>query len=221
VKALIDNDVLAKGACYGLLLDLAAAVAGAASRCGILGAAQFVVPKIIDRQKMNRDPGGAREVFQAFLAQHDIVEPTLPEQQLAAELESAAQALALNLDAGESQLTAILVTRTIPLLVTGDKRAIIAIERLIDTTLRQHDIAGRIQCLEQAMQRLIAATDINDVRRAICAEPSVDKALTICFSCSSPDVARASIREGLDSYVTDLRANATRVLSASLANDVS
>jgi hypothetical protein len=98
--------------------------------------------------------------------------------------------------------------------VTGDKRAIIAIEQLMDTMTQLQPIAGRLQCLEQAFRRLIAYVDAEVVRRAICAEPNVDKALTICFGCFSPEVAHASICEGLDSYIAALRTGAARVLSS-------
>jgi len=214
MNTLVDNDVLVKGACYGVLGEFAASVSSTASRCGVLGAARFVVPKAISRQQLHGDAAVAGEVFQAFLDQNDIVEPTADEQELAAELESAAQALALNLDAGESQLAAIVVSRAVPALLTGDKRAIVAMEQLLETTPELQALAGRVHCLEQAVRRLVDAAGIDTIRPAICAEPRVDKALTICFSCASGQASQTSVRTALDSYIADLRAAAPHVLAA-------
>jgi len=212
MNTLVDNDVLVKGACYGVLAELATSVSGIASRCGVLGAARFVAPSAIRRQHLQRDASIARELLQAFLDQTVVVEPTEDEQQLAAELESTAQALALNLDAGESQLAAILVTRTIASMLTGDKRAIVAMEQLLQTIPQVQVLAGRVHCLEQAVRRLVQATDVATIRHAICAEPRVDKALTICFSCASPD-SQPAVVAALSSYIDDLRAAAPHVLA--------
>lgn len=213
MSTLVDNDVLVKGACYGLLSELVTSISGTPSSCAVLGAARFVVPKAIERQKLQRDTSIAHEVFHDFLEQIGVVEPTDAEEQLAAELEAAAQALALNLDAGESQLVAILVARALPRLLTGDKRAIVALEQLVETVPDLHPLTARVHCLEQAVRRLVESVGSEVVRRAVCAEPRVDKALSICFSCSSPEANPLSIAAGLESYIADLHASAGRVLA--------
>ena len=68
---------------------------------------------------------------------------------MAADLEFRAQTTGLDLDVGESQLCAVLVMRMVPMLLTGDKRAISAIEHLFDLEPRIGWIAGRVYCLEQ------------------------------------------------------------------------
>ncbi len=214
MNTLVDNDVLVKGACYGVLRELVVSVTDPSSRCGLLGAARFVVPKAIARQKLQRDLGVAQQAFQAFLDQHDILEPTTAEQEFAAELESAAQALALNLDTGESQLAAILVKRAVPHLLTGDKRAIVAMEQLLETVASLQPLVGTIHCLEQAIRSLIASVGLDVVRKAICAEPHIDKTLSICFSCASGRGNPSSIVAGLESYIADLRSRAPRMLAA-------
>lgn len=214
MNTLVDNDVLVKGACYGVLCELAASISGAPSSCGILGAARFVVPKAIDRQHLQRESALPREAFQEFLEQNQVVEPTSAEQELAAELEAEAQALALNLDAGESQLVAILVTRAVPSLLTGDKRAIVALEQLLEPMPHLQPLVGRVHCLEQAVRRLVESAGMDAVRSAVCAEPRIDKALTICFSCSSAAASPPSVAAGLESYIADVRASAERVLAS-------
>lgn len=211
MRAVADNDILLKGACYGLLRMLLSCVPGNGS-VGILGASKFVVPKMIIRNQLQGDPAVARACFAAFVAENEVVEPSPEEQQLAAFLEASAQQNALNLDAGESQLVAILVSRCLPCMVTGDKRAIASVEDLLDSDARLGVMSGKIRCLEQLVAAALATVDRSQMRSAICAEPTVDRALSICFSCSSAAVELASVIEGLASYIADLRARAPRVL---------
>lgn len=212
MKSLIDNDVLVKGACYGLLEPLAAIVRGV-ERSGVLGAARFVVPKRIQRQRLRRDRRVALESFGEFLKRNDIVEPTTEEARLASRLESRAQMLALNLDVGESQLVAILVLRAVPFLLTGDKRAITSMESLLDVEAEVAPLLGRVKCLEQLVRGIVDRDGTSPTRGVICAEPDVDRSLSVCFSCVSPEISHESICAGLDSYISDLRAAARRVLA--------
>lgn len=214
MRILIDNDILIKGACYGLLPTFTTGGPGDTRKAGILGAARFVVPKAISgKQLKSRTITQAQQDFQSFLAENITVEPTSDEQALAAKLEAIAQALALNLDVGESQLLAVLIARLVPLLLTGDKRAIIAMERLLDTGPDLASIQGKIRCLEQIVWSLIEIGLQETIRKAICAEPAIDKALAICFSCTQVDATRETIGEGLRSYIRAIRSDARRVLS--------
>lgn len=212
MRAVADNDILLKGACYGLLSTLVATVSGDGP-VGILGASKFVVPKKITRSRLRVDPAVAQAHFVAFLAENEVVEPSPDEQQMAAFFEAAAQQLALNLDTGESQLVAVLVSRCLPWLLTGDKRAIASVEQLLDTDARLTGVTGKVKCLEQLVINALNTGDVDQIRRAICDEPYVDKTLSICFSCSSPHADSAGVLEGLASYIADLRTKAFRVLA--------
>jgi hypothetical protein len=212
MTALVDNDILLKGACYRLLATLVAMKCGT-DRVGYLGAARFVLSKKIRRAKLSGDAVEAEAELLGFLAEHEAIETTAEEQELAAFFEATAQGLPVNLDTGESQLFAVLVLRTLPSLLTGDKRAIIAIERLLDTTEALAEAAGKVTCLEQLVRLAMMWGDAAVTRAAICREPGVDRALSICFSCLSPELQTASVVEGLDSYILDLRQNAPRALA--------
>jgi hypothetical protein len=212
MTALVDNDILLKGACYRLLATLVAMKCGT-GRVGYLAAARFVLSKKIGRGNLRGNAAEAEAELLNFLAEHEAIETTAEEQALAATLETAAQSLPVNLDTGESQLLAVLVLRTLPGLLTGDKRAIIAIERLLDATAGLSEAAGKVTCLEQLVKLAILGGDPIATRTAICKEPEVDLTLSICFSCFSPDVTTASILEGIDSYVSDLRRKAPRALT--------
>lgn len=211
MKALIDNDILLKGSCYGLLREIAMAIAGPGT-VGFLGASRFVVVHHLKRYQLNSGVSAAEGRLLTFLSNGEVVEPTTKEQEIAAHLESMAQKLALALDVGESQLVAIFISRTIPWLATGDKRALVALERLLDADTRLAVLFQKIICLEQLVRRLVAGAPAA-VRIAICGEPAVDKALSICFSCKAKEAAPGAILEGLDSYIGALRREANRVLA--------
>jgi hypothetical protein len=148
-----------------------------------------------------------------ILAEHEAIETTAEEQVFAAALEATAQSLPINLDAGESQLLAVLVLRTRPSLLTGDKRALVAVERLLDAVAVLAEAAGKVTCLEQLVKHAVMDGDAARVQAAICGEPEVDRALSICFSCFSSDRSIVSVLDGLDSYISDLRQRAPRALA--------
>src|SRR5579859_6016936 len=129
MRAVADNDILLKGSCYGLLPKLMACIPGS-GKVGVLGASKFVVTKMIVRYQLQGNPANAEQCFGLFMAENEFLEPSSEEQRMAAYIEAAAQQRALNFDTGESQLVAILLSRCIPCMVTGDKRAIVSLEDL-------------------------------------------------------------------------------------------
>jgi hypothetical protein len=132
MKAMVDNDIIFKGTCYGLLDEFLSPVCATRDLVGVLGAAQFVVSKKITKKNPKKGIAVALRHLKDFLERVTVVEPTEDEQKMAAEFELAAQRAGLVLDVGESQLCAIVICRLTPLLLTGDKRAIQAIEELLD-----------------------------------------------------------------------------------------
>lgn len=213
MKALVDNDILFKGACYGLIGDLVSPICGDPGSAGVLGAARFVITKKIKRTALRGSVAKALSSLDVFLSQAVVVEPTENEHVMAADFELAAQRAAVPLDAGESQLCAVLISRLLPMLLTGDKRAIEAFETLLDIDPRLQSLCGKVTCIEQLAARLLAQTDATTLRSSICAEPQVDRTLAICFSCTSEGIRPESFREGLQSYITALRAAASRILA--------
>jgi predicted nucleic acid-binding protein len=204
----VDNDVLIKAACYGLAAELE----GSRS-LGVLGAAKYVVAGRIDRMALSGDRDGARSAALDLIARSSVLEPSRDELDLATAIETAAQRRGLELDAGESQLAAMIVHRGIAVLETGDKRAIKGFEVLLDELSDLGALRGRLRCLEQIVAHCLDAVGSDALARAICGEPHVDKTLSICFRCFSPPPhAAAPDRDGLDSYIAALRASAQRVL---------
>jgi hypothetical protein len=207
VEAAVDNDVLIKAACYRLHDAIVE------SNFGVLGAARFVIRSRIARMSLTGDRELAQRAAADLIARSVVLEPTPEELALAAEVETLAQREGLELDAGESQLATIVAERRLPQLKTGDKRAIRALEQLLDVIPRLSTLMGRVRCLEQLIEDLVERLDPDDVARAICAEPTVDKTLAICARCYTPSPHGPAIdREGLSSYIGQVRAAAPRLL---------
>jgi hypothetical protein len=141
-----------------------------------------------------------------------VVEPDDTEIGLAAELEFTAQRMGVSLDSGESLLCAIVVRRSLDFLVTGDKRAIRALAQILAERSMIDKLAGRVVCLEQLMIKVLASGVFSEVRNAICKNAKIDRALAICFSCSREDVTLDQVGDGLQSYVADLRRDASSIM---------
>jgi hypothetical protein len=214
MSSVVDNDILFKGACYGLLNELVSTARGADGGIGVLGAAMYVVSRRIERRVLNKGTEDALRSLKDFLHQITILEPTDSERAMAAELELSAQMAGVNLDTGESQLSAIVVQRAFSFLLTGDKRAIEAIEVLLDLNARLFYLCGRVLCMEQLVHdALMVANSYSVLKTAICSEKQVDRTLTICFGCHGEET-NDDFNLGLSSYISDLRSRAKRVLAA-------
>ena len=208
VRALIDNDIVIKLSAYRLGCALLNMATFDQTPPAMLSIGRFVVRDRLSKASRFMDGGGALAEFETLLPDLLLLEPTDAEIETAADFETAALRLNLELDGGESQLLAILLARQANLFVTGDKRAILAIAGVTADT-----VAGRLACLEQLVVSIIESGHFADIREAICREPHADKALTICFGCTSavpPNTATALA--ALESYINHVRQNAAGTL---------
>jgi predicted nucleic acid-binding protein len=185
-------------------------------RLGVLGAAKYVARGRIERAKLAETRPTIKDELAGFLARTEALEPSEHEVARAAELEREAQLKSLPLDAGESQLAAIVVERAIALMTTGDKRAIASFEHLLQTTPWLAELCGRVRCLEQLVLELARDGDVfESVAESVCSDPDADKTLSICFGCfGSRHVTREVVEQGLSSYIEALRRDASKILSA-------
>ncbi|MDQ3729412.1 MAG: hypothetical protein M3355_07455 [Actinomycetota bacterium] len=214
VDVAVDNDVVLKAACYGLAVRFWPHRDGEPS-VGVLGAAPFVLAKAVGRGDRVHDEKAAMDALGDFFARAAVLEPTDDEVTAAAELEHSAQRAGLALDSGESQLAAMVAGRSISMLETGDKRAVRALQGLIGNPVCSV-LGGRVRCLEQLFLRLldIAGDEYPALVSAVCSEPDVDKAASICFGCHSGGEANGgAVQVALGSYVASLRAEAPDVLA--------
>lgn len=206
--AALDNDVLIKLTAY----DLLGAAQARLGAVGVLGAAKFVVRSALERHRGLQDREAAKARWEASLDTIELLEPTDDEIRLATRLEESAAASGLPLDVGESQLCAMTITRGIAHLVTGDKRAIAAAEVMTAAVGELLALAGRVLCLEQLASHLVSDLGAEEVRRRVCAEPGVDRSLSICLSCAGLESGSAFDPAGLVSYAESLRAAAPTLL---------
>lgn len=210
----IDNDVLHKTTVYGLLADLLQARMKDAAQYFMLGAARFIVARKLKKNPPSRGYEVAMAEFETLVPLIEILEPQDGELRIAAELEYAAQQADVDLDSGESMLCAALLHRGLDYLFTGDKRAIFAIQQLLDAGTIPNELEKRILCLEQLFIGLLDGGNGERIRAAICSELKADIALSNCFSCRSTGTTIDSWRQGLASYVGDLERRAPKVLAS-------
>ncbi|WP_420607293.1 hypothetical protein [Novosphingopyxis sp.] len=204
-QVLVDNDVVFKLCAFGyhgVLVD--GAVWAPAS---MLPFGKFVLRDLARKSRGVCNREGLTAAVEEVISGIEVMRPSGAAIELAADLEEAANAKALELDAGESQLLAMLILGEARLIITGDKRAVAAIEVLEPRRARQ-----RIASLEQLLVMLLELGHFKDLRRGVCAEPQVDTATTACFACHSEQPARADIEAGLKSYIAVLKIIAPTVL---------
>jgi hypothetical protein len=209
----IDNDALIKLTWYGLTRDLLHHCCGSECRkaVGMLSAGRWVgKARLAVAVAGGSAPATVLDDFDALVAELEALEPTPAELELAASFEEGARVHNQQLDAGESQLAAIVIERS-GVLLTGDKRAITSFEALLDQIRELERLAGKVACLEQALMSLIHHLSPDTVRSAVCRAPEADVAMRLAFECG-----RGLIDDfaplGLVSYVTAVRRSAPRVI---------
>jgi hypothetical protein len=209
LNAVVDNDILLKTCLYRLDAELTGLLHQTGLHAAVLPVARYVVRSRLRRiwASAATDSCAALERIVSRLA---AAEPSPDELSLAASFESAAQRQNLELDGGESQLLAMVLIRGLRLLLTGDKRAIRAIEQLADSRIP----TGFIGCFEQLILTLLRRVGAAYLREHVCREPAVDRAISACFACHSSEADTASVIEGVRSFIEDLRTSAGRVLVA-------
>ena len=211
VDEAVDNDVVLKAIRYGETRRFWAVETNA----GVLGSARFVVSGRVKRLRLADTRPEITEELEQFFNRADALEPSDAELVRAAELEREAQRRALPVDAGESQLAAIVVARAIGLLTTGDKRAIRALQELLESVEWLKTLCGRVRCLEQLVLELVQMGDeFEELGQSICSDQDADRTLSTCFSCYSGGGADASaVMHALSSYINGLRRNAQDVMA--------
>lgn len=205
---LIDNDVIIKVAAYGLARTMLDVTTVRETSPAMLSVGRFVVRNRLARASRFVDGAAALGHFEAITTDLVLLEPTDEELALAANFESAATKANLELDGGESQLLAILLVRSFDFLLTGDKRAILAI-----ATVTAQAAPGKIACFEQLMATILSWIGAEQFRESVCREPAADKTLAICCGCGSSTTRTVNdILTALESYTNHLRDEATAVL---------
>lgn len=207
-EVFLDNDIVIKSCQFAITEDLLNVLRPIGSP-HILSVSAYVIPKRVATKKGLSNLQRITDDCAALLAELIKVEPTDEEINLAADFEDRARAMQLELDVGESQLLAILISRQSQLMVTGDKRAISAAEVFIEA---RPECRHKIACFEQILLEILRYKDAGALRTNICAEAVADKAISICFSCQQACVRQDDVFEGLKSYIGAVRGKAAESL---------
>lgn len=211
-ELLIDNDVIVKLVRWGLATDLLhhCCATGCTQTISVLATARWVCRTTLERavSRSNEDPSILSEFDEALLLL-DVVEPDPAQLEIAASLEDQAIQAGLPLDPGESILAAI-STSSSGVLLTGDKRAIEALELLLDSIPVLDSLRGRVAGLEHAMMSLLVHLGDKAVGSGVGRAPAADTAMRLVFLAST-GTPRTPL--GLQSYIDSLVSRAPRLLT--------
>lgn len=203
-KILIDNDALLKLARYGLLDEAATCFDCVSTNVCVLATAKYSLFPAKNRLRLCKEEISASRL-EAFLQNCNFLNPQSADPELL-DMLSAVE----NIDAGEALLLAVGATDQESLVITGDKRSLIALCTNDSVVQASASLAGRIVSLEVLFWFLVEH-QFTYVQECVIAKPDVDKALKIVFGITAPASVEV-VREGLTSYINHLRAVTGKLL---------
>lgn len=195
---LLDSDVAKKICQYQLLHELVDALG-----CGLEGFA--VLPQLRFQLKLSNQAKAIQKL--GSKAAVDLARQLVAH---AVEVEIAVEAanpmLGLNrpdIDSGEATLFAALYDNDKGSLISGDKRAFIALAQ-VDGLPVVDALWARLICIEEAMHHIVQTASFDTVSAKIRAMPGVDTAISIAFGRVNPN-PQAVVLDALMSYINDLQ----------------
>lgn len=213
----VDTDVLLKIAAYRMADEFVDAIADKGPP-SILGLTHIIAGKqLMRRRKQLRDVERALGELDALLGICGQLEPEDDEIHIAAEFANIAQARGLPLDPGEAQLAAIVANRALPLMVTGDKRAISALSQLMEGTPTREAFIGKLACFEQIISAVAGRIGEVAVRERVCSEPEMDGAMRLACSCDQAVWDPMQLSEACSSFVGAVRGEVGDLLAGESA----
>ena len=154
---------------------------------------------------VGRYPQGVRQKALAWCAEIPAVEEA-PDPELIDQLTTIQ-----DVDPGEAFLFALVAEMDHALLVTGDKRACRAIQRSVDLRELKARLAGKVLCLEAVLQLLLEQLGYAELVDALNPVREYNQTLRILLS-QGALTPETSFRDGLESYLADLAAQADDLL---------
>ncbi|NUT74139.1 hypothetical protein HNO86_03675 [Pseudomonas sp. C1C7] len=196
---LLDSDVVKKICQYHLLHELAAALGCGLNAFAVLPQLKFQL-RLADVAKAVQKLGSQEAVDQA----RELVAAAAEVQVVA---EAANPILGLNrpdIDSGEATLFAALHDVDADSLISGDKRAFIALSEINGVAVVDV-LWARLICLEEAMHLIVQSANFDHVSAKVRANLAVDTAIGIAFGRATAN-SPAMVIEALASYMSDLHA---------------
>ncbi|MFT3883067.1 MAG: hypothetical protein QM703_25875 [Gemmatales bacterium] len=204
---LSDNDILKKLACFDLFEEFLSAFRCSTAEIFILNTARFVLTSKKMQKRFDTD-SFAR--LTDFLGQVQIITQAPDPIDLAELTEEP------TIDAGEAVLFSIATDMENAILATGDKRSLIglveasvdenpAIQRIVE------QLSGKVISFELIIERIIDVHGFETVRNKLVKGCDHDKTIALVLG-SALDANEEKFREGLVSYINDLRKNTSTLL---------
>lgn len=207
VLLLADNDVLLSAAHWGLL-DVVPTMVGATwEEMAVLDSFPHRVRRA--DPKLFRDPAVAQ-----YLAQHLNRCAPMPEPSMSAIEAMQGQT---GIDSGEALLVAAMMNQVGRRLVTGDKRALVAMSALRET-LGTDALQGRLLCTTQLLWHALEVIGSDALVACVRRYPDYDKA-TLAVMGRSGARSCEDIEAGLRSYLNDLDRTAPGLLATAFGID--
>jgi hypothetical protein len=197
VIVIADNDVLKKLACCDLYKEFSEAFEVSFREIYILNTAKHVLRSKRIRKQLDE---GSFQRLSVFLdAVQVITAAPDPDEQVALTEEQ-------GIDAGEAVLFSVTHPIKNALLATGDKRSLGSLAKSVDKVCRRlcKKLAGKVVCFEQILLKILDGEGFDSVRDNLVLGRECDKVLAVILG-SGLDASEATIREGLTSYIEDLR----------------
>lgn len=194
---LFDSDVARKLAQYRMLTEFTTAYKCTLGEIAVLPELKFQL-KLSDKSKAVKILG-SEECY-------DEVSKLLEEANEAVPVDSdkANEILAMNhsnLDIGEQTLLAVLVSDTSNILISGDKRAFIAISQIEEQIIV--NLWSNMVCLEEAILNIVHSNEFSVISTKVRSRPDVDSALKIAFGVSQASSIE-SVIDALSSFIGNL-----------------
>jgi len=194
---LLDSDAARKLCQYQLIHELTRAL-----ECALTDLA--VLPQLIFQLRLNNPEnalkklGSNESVTMAIeLVRHaNTVEVLIEQSNHILDFERP------DIDSGEAVLFAALYQNAQDRLISGDKRAFVALSNITDP-IPTEGIWARLICLEEAILLILEREGFDLVSAKVRARSDVDKAISMVFG-RTQAANHASVLEALNSYIKDL-----------------
>lgn len=194
---LLDSDAARKLCQYELIRELALALG-----CDLAGFA--VLPQLRFQLKLNSRAAALKKLGSeaAVALAEDLICHAKVVEVLVEQSNYFLGVDRPDIDSGEAVLFAALYQRPEDGMVSGDKKAFIALSRFCDAEVSSA-LWVRLICLEEALMLILEHENFVEVSAKIRARSDVDKALSMAFGRSQAS-EKSSVIEALGSYVHDL-----------------
>ncbi|MCL4552507.1 MAG: hypothetical protein M1305_02980 [Candidatus Marsarchaeota archaeon] len=193
-----DNDIILKLADYNILSETCSVLGVGSTEIAVLDSAKHVFANL--RKKLDRGDPGSHTVAGLDRAIEFAKAATQITEQVSIDWAEEYD----NINIGEAQLaTWVVETVGESMLLTGDKRFLIALAGAPECRHIADGLRGRVICLEELIRALINEIGFDQVRTAIASVPDCDKGLHQVFG-SRFDLPQDQVMDGLVSMLREI-----------------